>query len=365
MDVRLLFIKNRSNEMRVSKLLTVLMALLLVVGLSFQAFAGNPDKRGTAGAMELLIPMGAKGTALAGSNIASISGVDAMYWNPAGMATMKSNIETSFSYMKWIADVNVSYGALAFKTGLGTIGFGFQSLGFGDIAVTTEEYPNGNGAFYSPQYMTVIASYSRAMTDRTFIGINAKFISEKIVETSASTVALDMGVQYISEFGIKVGVALKNFGSPIHFDGSDLDRQVVLPDTPPNTPARYLRLIADEAELPSLFEIGLGYDFSPMEKTTLSFNGAFRHANFSTDQILVGIEANYNDILFLRGGYEYGLTVDEDPLGETDYMFGPAFGFGLVQPLSGTMSIAFDFAYRMWAADYFDNNMYFTAKLLF
>ena len=351
--------------MRVSKLLTVLMALLLVLGLSFQAFAGNPDKRGTAGAMELLIPMGAKGTALAGSNIASVTGVDAMYWNPAGITCMNSNIETSFSYMKWIADVNISYGALAFKTGLGTLGLGFQSLGFGDIPVTTEQFPNGNGAFFSPQYMTAIVSYSRAMTDRTFIGVNAKFVSEKIVETSASTVAIDMGVQYISEFGVRVGVVLKNFGQPLKFDGTDLDRQVEMPDTPPNTPTRYLRLQADQAELPSLFEIGLGYDFSPMEKTMLSFNGAFRHNNYSTDQILVGLEANYNDILFLRGGYEYGLTTGEDPLGESDYIFGPAFGFGLVQPLSGTMSIAFDFAYRTWAADYFDNNMYFTAKLLF
>lgn len=351
--------------MRVSKLLTVLMALLLVVGLSFQAFAGNPDKKGTAGAMELLIPMGAKGTALAGSNIASVTGVEAMYWNPAGIACMNSNIETSFSYMKWIADVNVSYGALAFKTGMGTIGVGFQSLGFGDIPVTTEEYPDGTGGFFSPQYMTVNASYSRAMTDRTFIGINAKFISEKIVETSASSVAFDMGVQYISEFGIRIGVVLKNFGAPMKFDGSDLDRSVEIPDTPPNTPTRMLRFQSDAAELPSLFEIGLGYDLSPMEKTTLSFNGAFRHNNYSNDQLLVGLEANYNDILFLRGGYEYGLNSGEDMLGETDYMFGPAFGFGLIQPLSGNMSIAFDFAYRMWATDYFDNNMYFTAKLLF
>jgi len=350
--------------MRVSKLLTVLMALLLVVGLSFQAFAGNPDKKGTAGAMELLIPMGARGTALAGSDIATVKGIDAMYWNPAGLAGMKSNIESSFSYMKWIADVNISYGGMAIKTGIGTIGFGFQSLGFGEIAETTEEYPNGTGGFYSPQYMTVIASYSRAMTDRTFIGINAKFVSEKIVETSASTVAIDMGVQYISEFGIKIGVVLKNFGSPMKFDGTDLDRQVVLPNTPPNTPTRMLRMQAANSELPSLFEIGLGYDFTPMEKTSVSLSGAFRHNNYSTDQVLAGVEVNYNEILFLRGGYAYGLTTGKDPLGETNYIIGPSFGFGLVQPV-GSMKIAFDFTYRTWNADYFDNNMYFSAKLMF
>ncbi len=352
--------------MRVSKLLTVLMALLIAVGLSFQAFAGNPDKQGTAGAMELLIPMGARGTALAGSNMACISGVDALYWNPAGLSAMNSNMEATFSYMRYIADINVSYGALGIKTGAGTLGFSFQSIGFGDIPETTEQYPNGTGAYFSPTYMTLGAYYSRAMTDRTFIGVGAKFVNEQIMETSAHAVAFDMGVQYVSPLGVRIGVALKNFGGTVKFDGSDLDRSVELPDTPPNTPNRMLRLPAVESELPSLFEIGLSYDYKPMENANITFMGTFRHQNFTTDQMLAGIEINYDDMFFLRGGYDYGLNVGKDAVsGESMYQFGPTFGLGLIQPVTSQMKLAFDFAYRVWTKSYFDNNMYFTAKLIF
>jgi len=50
--------------------------------------------------------------------------------------------------------------------------------------------------------------------------------------------------------------------------------------------------------------------------------------------------------------------------GNATYQFGPTFGIGLLQPVGG-MKIAFDFAYRMLTNDYFSNNMYFTAKLIF
>jgi hypothetical protein len=337
----------------------------LVFGLSFQAWAGNPEKKGTAGAEELLIPMGAKGTALAGALMASVTGIDAIYWNPAGLVNTPSNVEAMFSYMNYIADINITYGAVAAKTALGSIGISFQSIAFGDIAVTTADAPNGTGSFYSPTYMTVGATYSRAMTDRIFVGVNAKFVSEKIMNTSASTYALDMGVQYVTDIGVKLGVALKNFGAPIKFSGTDLDEVVTLPDVPPGYPTRRLSWGSQEAELPSAFEIALAYDMKPMEKVNVSFMGSVRTQNFMNDQILGGIELGYDNMFFVRGGYDYGLNEGEDNYGGKTYLFGPSFGFGLAYPISPTMKLAFDFAYRTLAENYFDDNMLFTAKLLF
>lgn len=287
--------------MRVSKLLTVLLTLLVVFGLSFQAMAGNPEKKGTAGADELLIPMGARGIALAGACVANISGIDAIYWNPAGVAASDKSIEATFSYMKYIADINVNFGGFVTKTPVGSIGFTFQSIGFGDIPITTEDSPEGIGAFYSPTYMTIGVTYSRAMTDRIFIGVNAKFVSETIMQTNASTVAIDMGVQYLTESGIRLGVALKNFGNPISFEGANMDRQVELPDTKPGTPQRRLRIPGQDHELPSSFEIGLAYELQPMEKANVSLMGAFRHHNFLNDQMVGGVEISYDNMFFIRG----------------------------------------------------------------
>jgi len=51
---------------------------LIALAMAGMVFAGNPEKSGTAAGQELLIPIGARGTALAGSGIASISGVEAL-----------------------------------------------------------------------------------------------------------------------------------------------------------------------------------------------------------------------------------------------------------------------------------------------
>mgnify|MGYP001280268856 CR=1 FL=1 len=64
-----------------NKLLTIL--LIITCG-----FAGTGKSVGTAGGTELLIPTGAKGIALNGANGANVSGVDAIYYNPAGISNL-------------------------------------------------------------------------------------------------------------------------------------------------------------------------------------------------------------------------------------------------------------------------------------
>jgi hypothetical protein len=344
--------------------LILTVALLAVIGLGFQAWAGNPEKKGTAGAEELLIPVGSKGVAVGGASLACISGVDAIYWNPAGMANTKSSTEAMFSYMKYIADINVAYGALAVRTGIGSIGVSFQSMSFGDIAVTTADNPDGTGSMWSPTYMTLGASYARSMTDRIFVGGNVKFVSEKIMSTSASAFAVDMGVQYLTSIGVRLGVAMKNVGTPIQFDGTDLERQVEIPGTPSGSPARKLRIVTQESELPSTFEMGLSYDHPVVEKIDMTVMANFRNNNFLNDEVCGGVEVDVNHMFYVRGGYTYALNEgDKDAAGGKTYIYGPAFGMGLMYPMAQQMKVGFDFAYR--TTEYFSENLLFTAKVIF
>jgi hypothetical protein len=140
---------------------------------------------------------------------------------------------------------------------------------------------------------------------------------------------------------------------------------VELPYVPPGTPTRRLRIPGQKAELPSSFELALAYDISPMEKANISIMGSVRTQNFMNDQLLAGIELSYDGKVFLRGGYDYGMNEGTDIMGGSTYLFGPTFGFGLQYPMAANMTIAFDFAYRMMQENYFDDNLLFTAKLLF
>ena len=194
--------------------LTLMVIVAMLITLSLDSYAGSARRRGTAGAQELLIPVGSVGTALGGSFTAAISGVDALYWNPAGVANISGNGEAMVSHMKYIGDINVNYLAVTSKVGrMGVFGASIKSIDFGDISVTTTDKPDGTGEYYSPRYFVIGGTYSRKMTDRILFGTSLNLISEQIINTTATGVALNAGVQYSSgEKGLKMGVVLKNLG---------------------------------------------------------------------------------------------------------------------------------------------------------
>jgi hypothetical protein len=246
--------------MKMKKFLPALFLLVLLGSLGIPAAYGGSDNRtGTAGAMELLIPMGARGTAMASSINANATGVEAIRWNPAGMAR-EAGIEALFSTMSYIADIRVNYFAFSAGIGeLGALGFSIQSINFGDIPVTTTDAPEGTGGTFSPNYITGALTFARSFTDRIHGGVTAKFISERIMRTSAEGLAFDFGVQYVSkESGINLGVALKNLGPQMSFDGPDMEHFVSVPGQDPGSRDRALRLPGAAFELPSTLEIGLG-----------------------------------------------------------------------------------------------------------
>jgi hypothetical protein len=337
-----------------------LAAFLLVFALlhlgAAPGFAGNEGRVGTAGALELLIPVGSRGTALSGSMNAMITGAEAIHWNPAGMART-SGVEAMFSNLRYIADIDLNYFAVSANfEDIGAFGLSLRSLSFGDIPITTVANPEGTGGTYSPRYITGGLTFSRAFTDRILGGFTFKFISERIERTSASGVALDFGVQYLSEVGLKLGVALKNLGPSISYDGPDLEFFAPVTGQEPGSRPRAVRLAGAEFELPSTLEIGIGYDYRVTEEHVVSVMGTFQNANLGSDEYRAGLEYAFSDQFFLRGGYMMLGTNDDENI------YGATFGAGVVLPLE-TTSITFDYAYRV--TDFFDGSQWFTFKIGF
>lgn len=331
----------------------LLMATALSVLLVGSAFAGNDSRRGTAGATELLIPVGSRGTALSGSINALASGVEAIHWNPAGIARSAST-EAMFSSLNYIADIKLNYfGVVANFGDLGAFALSLRSLDFGDIPVTTVENPEGTGGTYSPNYLTFALSYSHEFTDRIYGGVTAKLVTEKIVRSTASGFAFDVGVQYLSTTGIKLGVALKNLGFGMQYDGPDLEYFTTIPGQEQGSRTRSLRLPSASFEFPSTLEIGLGYEYTLTEQHVLALMGNFQNANFAGDEYRIGAEYAFDKMLFLRGGIMQSQNQD-------DNIFGPTFGFGVNVPVGGA-SLNFDYAYRK--TDFFSGSQWFSVKV--
>lgn len=323
----------------------------------------NNKKTGTAAAVELLIPVGGRGLAMSGANIATTTGIDAMYWNPAGLARMGNTAQGMVSSMAYIADINVNYGAVAIQFGnFGTIGINVKALSFGDIPLTTVDDPEGiAGRSFSPSFITVGGTYARQFTDAITAGINLKLISENLGRVSGSGFAVDIGLQYdgVAGFeGVKLGVALKNMGPEVKFDGTGLLRKATARDA--RRPEQYYQSLGASWQLPTSVEIGLAYAQTMGEQLGYNFSSSYTANSLFLDSYKLGGEVTYNiGTLELagRGGIDMLNAGPDD-----EQIFGPTFGFGILFETQA-LDITVDYAFR--TVDYFNNNNMFSLKFGF
>ncbi len=354
-----------SMNITLRRLAVVLVLLGLVCAPAFvpTAQAGNTNRTGTAGAQELLIPVGARGIALGGSNIAFSTGADAIFWNPAGVARSSFGTEAYFSHMSYFAGIGVDYGALGVTFGsIGTFAASFKSIAFGNIAVTTEENPDGTGATYSPTFIVAGLTYSKQLTDRISVGANFNFVSETIISTSATGFAMDAGVQYSGLLvpELKLGVVIKNLGPNMAFSGPNLLRQGTTVGDIRGT--QWYSVDAASFELPSQMQVGLAYDRQLGDMNRLTVFGNFTNNNYSSDLYNVGVEYAFNNLIFVRGGYNYAPQAPKDQTGQTSQLYDFALGAGINYNL-GAFNFTFDYAYQH--AVMLSSNNVFTVKLGF
>ncbi len=331
------------------------MSLLLAITAWSSLYAGDLNRIGTTSGVQLLVPVGARSIGLGGASLGTVSGAEAIYWNPAGIS-YSDRSELLVNHMQYIADINMNYLALTYNgRGIGTFGFHLKSFDFGDIEQTTEEQPDGTGVTYSPTFIVAGFSYSRLLTDRIAAGVTAKLVYESVLQTNASTIAFDLGVQYSFSSNLRVGVVMKNVGGKMQYNGANLERQFPLPSTSTQVDDGPFRGVALKSDIPSLFSFGAAYTANINEENVVTASAAFSNFNDSSDQFYGGIEYGFKNFFFLRGGYVY------EPQRPQDQIFGATFGFGANVPV-GNFDITFDYAFRQ-VTDFFDSNNIFTIKI--
>ena len=353
------------NYKKLHFLISIFAALALTVS---SVSAQQPDVKnnriGTAAASELLIPVGSRAMAMAGATIATTTGVNAIHWNPAGLGHMDASAEGMFSTMSYIADITTNYGAIALNFGgFGKLAFSVKALDFGDIPLTTTDDPEGfAGRTFSPTFINVGLTYARQFTDAIAAGVNFKIISESMQRVAGNGFAVDVGVQYhgVAGFdGVNLGVAIKNFGPRVNFDGTGLLRQAQATDG--RRPVQYYASEAGSFELPSSVEIGLAYENKINDQLSWNVAGAYENNNLALDGYKVGGEVSYNVGMSLALAGRAGIEANDKAADDAD-IFGPSFGFGLTY-MSPGVDITIDYAYR--SVDYFNNNNMFGIRLGF
>jgi hypothetical protein len=328
---------------------------LVLIGLLVApaGFAGNKQRIGQAGASELLINPWAGTSGWADANTGCVKGLESLGMNVAGTAFVNKT-EIGYANSSWLRGTDISLNAFGLlqKVGdAGALGVYVMSMNLGDIEVTTVESPEGGLGTFNPKYSTIGISYAKEFSNSIYGGAVLKIISGGIADLKTTGVALDAGIQYVtgSQRQLHFGITLRNVGPTMKYSGDGMSFRGIVP---PNGVDMTVEHRSAEFELPTQVKIGLAYDFNFGVGQRITVAGNFTSNSFSKDQIHVGLEYDFKNILLLRGGflYEDGINplIKDDYPQRTTVFTGPTGGVSLRVPLNKENGSVFsiDYSYR-------------------
>lgn len=323
---------------------TTLLILLAIVGFSTNAYSQKVSKVGTTAAQFLSIPVGTRATAM-GTAITAISdGPSSMYWNPAGIASIQ-NKELMVEYTDWFLDLDHTYLGAVLPLEKGVLGVNIVALNMGEFDETI--YGRNfvpTGRTFRAYSLAIGTSYAAYLFDKLQIGVNAKYIIEKIDFSSASTLGFDVGTIYQTPFdAVKFGVSVQNIGGKLQLSGDNLTTTTDLNDTDEGDYEPDVRLATDEYNLPLTLRVGFGIDVIQKEnvRTTLAIDGVSPSDNVQS--LSVGVEtALLNETFFIRGGLP-DLGVEKNERVEKFTL-----GLGFDYALSEELKIRIGYSYQSY-----------------
>ncbi len=180
--------------------------LLLLLGIS------AAEAQWKTGLAVLQIGAGARPAAMGESIVAAAQDAGSSFWNPAGIAQI-SRRQAHFSHNQWIQDIQQSAAAVAFPRGKWAIGLHALVNSVSDIEqrITPTEEPLGT---FSAHDVVFGLNLARHLGDKATVGINVRYLHEKIYVESASGFSMDFGVQYRTPIkGLWAGAALQHLGA--------------------------------------------------------------------------------------------------------------------------------------------------------
>ena len=329
-------------------------ALLVLVSLALSQGARN----GTEAASQLLIHQGARYLS-GGGSAAIVDGVESAYWNPAGLAK-GDGVNALFSNRSYIAGMNVNFFGVSMNLGnIGALGVSGRMLDIGDINVTDIYNPDGTGEIINPSYFVVGLTYSKRLSDRTGFGVSVNYINEGFGRVTATGATVDVGVQYENFLDVEsldIGVALRNFGNPMRYDGSGLWVNAEASGSSRQTD--WYKVVAAKFDMPFIMDISGAYNIAGIQ---LGLTYEVNH--FNQDKLKLMAEYELAEIAAVRVGYlmdvedakDDGDTPDIDESEMLENIFaGPSFGASL--NLSKLIGLDLSIDYAMFMTEYFDDN---------
>lgn len=257
---------------------------------------GTPPPAGTECCQQLLVPVGARASALGGA-VTARTGADAVFRNPAGLAALDGGRFMIHHSDDTTVDVQVDAFSLLLPLFSTTIGVSYQLFDNGEIE-TRDASGQLTGELTLRDHL-VVASFGVPLGAGLSAGLNYKVFQQRIdctglcggEENVATTQAADMGLLYRPPWHppVQFGLSVVNAG---------LSLQVVNVEQADRFPGRiHLGVVYDilgPASTDSLVALRLAVDASD------------ELARPDSPRLAVGLELDVQEAVFLRAGYAPG-----------------------------------------------------------
>jgi len=299
----------------------------------------------------LNIGAGARALGMGGANIASVSGSTAGYWNPSRLSTVMDEPNVAIMHTEYFSGIGkYDYASVAFPVNDNqrTLGVSLMRFAVDDIPNTLYLVePDGSvnynnlETFSSADY-ALLVSMSQILQEyddySLSLGGNVKVIHRQIGSfAKAWGFGIDAGFQ-LRTGQWKLGAVLRDVTTTFNtwsFNFTEREKQVLYL-TNNDIPEQSTELTA-----PRLL-LGAAYDFRLGEKMTLSteamlettFDGkrnTLIKTDFASIDPRVGLELNFNDIVFVRAGisnFQQALKDGDTTNQKKVWIYQPAIGAG-------------------------------------
>lgn len=199
------------------------MVIAFLVGMVFcgQACAREAhSKAGTSAFSFLKINIGARAVGMGGAFSGLASDETAMYYNPAGLASLEGRHYIA-EYHNYFTDLQNGFVGYVHEVRYGTVVGAYLSyLDYGDF-IKTDEAGNILGEFGGGDMVLGLSAATTRGESYRF-GATVKFIYETLEDYSATGVALDLGARYNTFRGrYTAGLAVQNLGFQLSSLGED------------------------------------------------------------------------------------------------------------------------------------------------
>lgn len=252
---------------------------------------------GETGVAALKIGAGARATAMGEAFVATADDASGLFWNPAGTA-WNSRRQAHFTYNSWIQGIHHNIASVTAPTAHGVIGVGLMLNtidGFERRTIASEE-PLGT---FSAHDFALLLHYARRVNDALSLGVNFKYLNEKIYLDDANGYMIDLGVRWQSPVaGLYVAGALQNLGFTT-------------------------QMAEEKLRLPQTARLGAAYRL-PLQPAAVTLAADFVQIFSEDSYVNVGVEAYVVPSLALRCGYQAGYA-DKDVSAGFGLHIGPLF----------------------------------------